>query len=132
MVAASLSRATRKPLAATGFSAAIHSDFKDVSLGGGGQDRPGYRSATSMAASARASTSSIARMPLSSTSSSVRAIMASNARLRSSCSLQKPEAGANDLADIVVLATLHASACEGFQLGGEMHVRCHGNLHVKH
>ena len=68
-------------------------DFKDVSFGRGGQDRPGHRCAAPIAASARASTSSIVRVPLSSASSRVRAIMASNTRLRSSCSFRsrRPE-----------------------------------------
>lgn len=82
MMAASLSSATRKPLAATGFSVAIQAtDLKDIAFGGGGQDRPGYRYAVSITASARDRTSSIGRVPLSSASSRVRVIMVSNARL---------------------------------------------------
>ena len=68
-------------------------NFEDVSLGGGGQGRPGHRCAISIAASARTRTSSIVRVPLSSVSSRARAIMASNALFRSSCSFRsrRPE-----------------------------------------
>ena len=43
-------------------------DFEDVPFGSGGQDRPGHRSAASITVSARARTSSIFLVPLSTVS----------------------------------------------------------------
>ena len=105
-------------------------DFKDVPFGGGGQDRPGHRSAASIAASARARTSSIVRTPRSSVSFRVRAIMASNARLRSSCSFRSRRPERTTSLTLLYWPPSDAGARERLQLRGEMHVRCHGDLHV--